>query len=170
MSAEVPIRRDGEGRLSGGPSWEGIAERLIREAMERGEFDDLPYRGQPLPPDDDSLAGENRLAFHVLRNAGVAPPWIEADKEVRRQLEIRDGLLAQASQARTTYERDRLRKEMARTVHAANDAIAMLNAEAPSHAQHRRPLRPDAEMAELERRMAGDEGTEKRTAKGTASD
>ncbi|HEY0238349.1 MAG TPA: DUF1992 domain-containing protein [Friedmanniella sp.] len=31
---------------------ESIAERKIREAMERGEFDDLPGQGQPLNLDD----------------------------------------------------------------------------------------------------------------------
>ena len=31
---------------------ESIAERKIREAMERGEFDDLPGQGQPLRLDD----------------------------------------------------------------------------------------------------------------------
>ena len=29
--------------------WESLAERRIREAAERGEFDDLPGAGRPLP-------------------------------------------------------------------------------------------------------------------------
>ena len=37
--------------------FETLAERLIREAIEAGEFDDLPGEGKPLPgagkPDDD---------------------------------------------------------------------------------------------------------------------
>jgi hypothetical protein len=37
--------------------YETLPERLIREAMEAGEFDDLPGAGQPLPgagvPDDE---------------------------------------------------------------------------------------------------------------------
>lgn len=28
---------------------ESVVERRIREAMERGEFDDLPGKGEPLP-------------------------------------------------------------------------------------------------------------------------
>jgi DnaJ homologue, subfamily C, member 28, conserved domain len=71
----VPIRRDGEGKPAVGPTWESLTERLIREAMERGEFDDLPYKGERLPIDDDTYAGDKALAFHVLRNAGAAPPW-----------------------------------------------------------------------------------------------
>lgn len=39
------------------PHTESVAERRIREAMEAGEFDDLPGTGRPLPnagkPDDD---------------------------------------------------------------------------------------------------------------------
>ncbi len=149
----MPIRRDGEGRLSGGPSWESISERLIREAMERGEFDDLPHRGERLPLDDDSLAGDDRLAFHVLRNAGVAPPWIEADKEARRQLEARDRIIAAAGEARTEIARERLRRRLRDTIESANAAIVRLNAEAPSPRLHRQPLRPDRELEELERRM-----------------
>ncbi len=149
----MPVRRDGEGRLSAGPTWESISERLIREAMERGEFDNLPFRGQRLPLDDDVRAGDNRLAFHVLRNAGVAPPWIEADKEARRQLEARDLLLQRAARTHTPAGRTRLRAELARIVEAANIAIDRLNAEAPSPAQHRRRLRLDAELAELDRRV-----------------
>jgi len=37
--------------------YESLPERLIREAIEAGEFDDLPGAGKPLPgagtPDDD---------------------------------------------------------------------------------------------------------------------
>src|SRR5262245_22253312 len=36
-------------RKPAGVSWESWVERQIREAMERGEFDDLPGVGQPLP-------------------------------------------------------------------------------------------------------------------------
>lgn len=39
------------------PRYETLPERLIREAVESGEFDDLPGTGEPLPgaglPDDE---------------------------------------------------------------------------------------------------------------------
>ena len=50
----------------------------------RAKFDDLPYQGERIPMDDDAAAGDWAMAFRMLRNAGAAPPWIEADKEVRR--------------------------------------------------------------------------------------
>ena len=145
----VAKRRDGEGRISVGPTWESIVERQIREAMEDGAFDELPYRGVPIPLDDDSAAGERALGFRVLRNAGVAPPWIEADKEVRELLARRDALLARAAVA-SPLARPRLRRELERLVVEANLAIDRLNSEAPTDRQHRRPLDRQAELARLE--------------------
>lgn len=67
---------------------EAIAEEKIRQAMERGEFDNLPGAGRPLLLDDDSLVPEDlRVAYKVLRNAGCLPPEIELRKEI---LTLRD--------------------------------------------------------------------------------
>jgi hypothetical protein len=129
---------------------ESLVERRIREAMEDGSWDDLPFRGQRIPLGDDSLAGERAPGFRLLRNAGLAPPWIEADKEARRRLAERDGLLASARGA-GRLGADWRRRRLREIVEAANAAIATLNAEAPSDRQHRRPLDPAAELAALER-------------------
>ena len=145
----VAKRRDAEGKLSVGPTWESIVERQIREAMEEGRFDELPYHGEPLPVEDDSAAGERALGFRVLRNAGVAPPWIEADKEVRALLADRDSLLARATRAGDSV-RPRLRRELEAIVGAANRAIERLNSEAPTGRQHRRLLDLGEELARLE--------------------
>jgi len=62
-----------------------IAELRIAEAMERGEFDDLPGSGEPLALHDDPLIPEElRMAYRILKNAGFVPPELEAHKEVRR--------------------------------------------------------------------------------------
>src|SRR5690348_6615178 len=94
---------------------ETLIERQIREAMADGRFDDLPHQGERLPIQDDSAAGEWALAFHMLRNAGVSPPWIAADKEVRDLLAARDRLFARARAARPA-SRARLRSELERLV------------------------------------------------------
>ena len=145
----VAKRRDAEGKISVGPTWESIVERQVREAMEEGRFDELPYHGEPLPVDDDSAAGERALGFRVLRNAGVAPPWIEADQEVRAMLADRDALLARAARVGEAA-RPRLRREIEGIVLAANRAIERLNAEAPTERQHRRLLDLGEELARLE--------------------
>ena len=91
-----PQRRDAEGRRQVGPSWESLVERQIREAMDDGAFDDLPYQGERLPLEDDSAAGDWAMAHRMLRSAGAAPPWIESDKEARRLLAELDALVERA--------------------------------------------------------------------------
>jgi DnaJ family protein C protein 28 len=66
-----------------------MVEQRIQEAMERGEFDDLPGKGKPLPFDENPyLEPGQELAFGLLKNNGFAPEWIERDKEIRRELAI----------------------------------------------------------------------------------
>ena len=62
-----------------------LADSRIRAAFERGEFDDLPGKGKPLPP--DALArvpAELRMGLRILRNADCLPPELEARKEAAR--------------------------------------------------------------------------------------
>ncbi len=144
-----PSRIDEHGDRHVAPTWESLVDRQIREAMEDGRFDDLPFRGEPIPLEDDSLAGEWALAFHMLKNAGVAPPWIEADKDVRALLDRLDALLARAATA-SPLARSRHRKDLERLVVEINAAIARLNAEAPTDRQHRGPLRLADELARFD--------------------
>jgi hypothetical protein len=65
-------------------SFDAIAERRIREAQERGEFNDLPGMGLPLTLDDDVLVPEDlRVAYRLLKNAGFVPPELAAHGEIR---------------------------------------------------------------------------------------
>jgi hypothetical protein len=60
-----------------------IAERRIREAMDRGDFDNNPLAGKPLPPDGlDNVAPELRMVVKILRNAGIVPEEIELKKQI----------------------------------------------------------------------------------------
>ena len=62
-----------------------IVERKIKEAMERGEFDELPGRGELLRLEDDSHVPEDlRLAYKILKNADCLPPELELKKEIRQ--------------------------------------------------------------------------------------
>ena len=66
-----------------------IAEDRIREAMERGDLDDLPGKGQPLALEDDSHIPEDlRLAYKILKNAGCVPPEVALRKEIRETSEL----------------------------------------------------------------------------------
>ena len=66
-----------------------IAEQRIKEALERGEFDDLPGRGEPLNFEDDSRVPEDlRLAYKLLKNADCLPPELALKKEIRQMEDL----------------------------------------------------------------------------------
>jgi hypothetical protein len=66
-------------------AFERLAEERIRDAMDRGVFDHLPGCGKPLVLDDDSgVPEELRMAYRVLKNAGLVP----------EELELRRGITA----------------------------------------------------------------------------
>ncbi|TAJ99150.1 MAG: DUF1992 domain-containing protein [Chloroflexota bacterium] len=138
------------------PSRESLIDRQIREAQKAGAFDDLPHQGERLPLVDDSAAGEWALAYRVLKNANFAPPWIEADKEVRALLARRDAVLERAPRS-SAIGRKRDRDELSEIVRAANATILRVNLEAPTERQHRRQLDLEAELAALDR-LHGDNG------------
>lgn len=137
-----------------GRDWESLVERQIREAMEAGAFDELPFRGERLPIEDDQAAGDWAMAHRMLRNAGMLPPWIESDKEARRLLAELEVVIAHASMTPPGL-RARERSHLARIVDAANRAIASVNAGAPTVTQHRRPLDAATEAERLERAFDG---------------
>jgi DnaJ family protein C protein 28 len=63
--------------------WESSVDRAIREAMERGEFDDLPGQGKPLDLGDDPNTPEDmQMAYKIMRDNGIAPDWIAQGKEL----------------------------------------------------------------------------------------
>jgi hypothetical protein len=64
-------------------SFDRIVEALIQEAMERGEFDNLPGKGKPIDLTEYfEMPEEVRLANSVLKNAGIAPREVDLLKEI----------------------------------------------------------------------------------------
>ena len=97
--------------------FERIAERRIVEAMARGEFDDLPGRGARLPQDDDRLVpAEMRVAYRVLKNAGIVPGEVSIRKEIAKAEEsLKRGISGQ-SRARTIRRLNLLYARLGRTL------------------------------------------------------
>lgn len=63
--------------------FELIAERKIEIAIANGEFDNLAYKGKPLPPDDmGNIPEDLRMAYKILKNAGIVPEEIELRKSI----------------------------------------------------------------------------------------
>ena len=92
---------------------DSIVERRIREAQERGEFEDLPGRGAPLVLDDDPLVPEDlRVPYRLLKNAGFLPPELESCREIR---ELEQLIRAAASDGERVHLLARLNFLLTRT-------------------------------------------------------
>lgn len=64
--------------------FEKIVEERIRQALKKGEFDNLPGAGKPLALDKSPAPEELRLAYKILKNADCLPPELELQKEIAR--------------------------------------------------------------------------------------
>lgn len=71
-----------------------VVERRVWNAMEEGQFENLPGKGKPLDlsinphvdPAEDTL-------YRILNKNGCAPEWVELNKEIRNNVaEWRVGL------------------------------------------------------------------------------
>ncbi|MBN1627558.1 MAG: DUF1992 domain-containing protein [Deltaproteobacteria bacterium] len=70
-----------------------LIERKIKEAQERGEFDNLPGKGKPLKLEDDSGVPEDlRVTYKILKNADCLPPELELKKEIRQMEDMLAGI------------------------------------------------------------------------------
>ena len=86
------------------PAHETLVERRIRLAQERGDFDDLPGKGKPLPgldgPDD-----ENWWVKGYLRREGLsAEPLLPTPLQLRREIERLPDAVAGLPDERTVRE------------------------------------------------------------------
>jgi hypothetical protein len=64
-------------------SFDKIVETLIKEAQERGEFDNLPGKGKPIDLTSYFETPEDvRMAQSVLKNAGMTSPEVQLLKEI----------------------------------------------------------------------------------------
>lgn len=101
-------------RKPAGESWESFVDRQIREAQERGDFDDLPGAGKPLPdlhrPYDELWWVRKKLEEE---NLSYLPPTLK----VRKELE----------DAREHIDRARSEREVRRIVADINDRIRRAN-------------------------------------------
>ena len=83
-------------------SFDRIVEALIKDAMERGEFDNLPGRGKPIDLTEYfEIPEEIRLANSVLKNAGMTSREVELLKEIAELRQILAALLDERKKQQT---------------------------------------------------------------------
>ena len=81
-------------------------DAIIEAAIRRGELDNLPGKGKPLVLRDDSgVHPQDRMAYHILDNAGLVPPAIEMHKRIT-------SLRAELSELNDPEERQALAKKI----------------------------------------------------------
>ena len=91
-----------------GPLEDGrLADHQIREAMRRGEFDNLPGRGKPLNLDPRASSGD-ALVAGILKEANVVPEWIELARRIDEQ---REQLARETEAARARFAEHRAAAE-----------------------------------------------------------
>ncbi|MES1936822.1 DnaJ family domain-containing protein [Salinisphaera hydrothermalis] len=85
-----------------------LADAHIESAAQRGEFDDLPGAGKPLPADDAAHVPEHlRAGYRLLKNAGYVPPEIESRRELREVEDLLARTLPESDEARQLTRRAR---------------------------------------------------------------
>lgn len=62
-------------------------DQIIQSAMQEGAFDNLPGKGKPLKLDENPhLDPEWQLAYHLLKQNGFAPNFVEKRQAIEMEL------------------------------------------------------------------------------------
>jgi hypothetical protein len=94
-----------------------LVESRIRDAQARGEFDALPGAGRPLPEEDlTGVPPDLRVAFRILKNAGVVPSEVEALRDL-------DSMIAQLGRSDAAGADDAVRRRGQRRLLALTMAL-----------------------------------------------
>ena len=79
--------------------------KQIQEAVERGDFKDLPGKGKPQQFDDNPyISPEVRMVNRMLKDKGFAPRWIEVDKEIRAETDRAEKIIENLKRRRNCLE------------------------------------------------------------------
>jgi len=97
-----------------GMPFESWIDRQIREAEERGQFDDLPGKGKPLP-DQGKPLDENWWIKQKIESEGLAMP-LPPSLQLRKDAEV---ALAEARGARSEAEARRIIEEINQRIREA---------------------------------------------------
>jgi DnaJ family protein C protein 28 len=149
---------------------ESLIDKMIRESMERGEFDDLPGRGQPVDLSENPFEDPDLRTVHrLLRNAGFAPAWMEERKDIAAEFERAWATLVRAkklfgqsgklpTQSEPGGDRSlaesaqwqRAAKEFSEIVAVLNHRIRIYNLKAPAVVFHRKTIDAESLIRDLE--------------------
>ena len=171
-AAQPEAHAAAKGRLGSADPTEPIRRR-VDEAIERaiadGAFDRLPGAGRPLELGDENpfVPEDLRIAFEIMRDAGLAPDWVGLRREIETETQALRGMLARHQERmrrareslpagragdfarrlrEAAHAHERARAEFAHRVHEVQRLIDRFNAIAPEGAP-RFSYWPGAELA-----------------------
>lgn len=134
-------------------------DEIIRKAMQEGAFDNLPGRGKPLDLDENPyLDPEWQLAYHLLKQNGFAPEFIEQRQSIEMGLaaarqtlagawEWRRQALAEGKEsAWVESEWERARRAFAAKIDEINKTIRSYNLNIPAQSLFRALISVEAEL------------------------
>jgi len=143
---------------------ETVAERKIQEAMDAGEFENLPGKGQPLDLDyDPSVPAHLRVVNRILKNARALPEWIQLEKDIERETQLlsttQERTLRALRYAKNYASRvriaERQRADHRERISLVNTLVLKYNMIAPNAARRAfAPVNAKHEMESLEGAMA----------------
>jgi len=88
-------------------NFDKAVESIIKEAMERGDFDNLPGKGKPIDLTAYFDTPEDvRAAYSLLKNAGMVPREVELLKEIAELKQVESALVEEK-------KREEIRRQIA---------------------------------------------------------
>ena len=139
-------------------AWRGLVEQRIQEGIENGAFDNLAGAGKPQNLDEDAMVPEDmRMAFRLLRSNGLAPLWVQINREIRDDIERLERFrtyVAGRWHTSNEIQREHHRRDYAARVRDINDRILNYNITAPSLLVHFPMLIPAEEQAKFDQAVA----------------
>lgn len=131
-----------------------MVEDIIREAMERGDFDNLPGKGKPLDLREDPLLDPiTAIVNRIVRDNGCSHPLLEARKVIESEAEECRAELARAWRAHQSRRGEsawlRAVESFRARIKQINRDIRLFNLKAPSPALHNLAIDADGEIANI---------------------
>jgi DnaJ family protein C protein 28 len=138
-------------------------EKIIQEAQDRGDFDNLAGKGKPLDLRENPYVPQDwQMAYRMLASSGFAPDIVEEDKAIRRaHADLEQKLLRFARRWDTMTQDTRRANAQARAkfmaeykddIRTLNSRIHSFNAMAP-RAMNRGTLLTDSMLRAAEARL-----------------
>lgn len=134
---------------------------ILNQAMENGDFDNLPGAGKPLSLYETDSHGDPtwKLAHRIMKENEIVPPWIAEKKAIRQKLEAARSKLRVAWQWRKTAPAMELAQADAHwqraeevfrmKVDALNKRIFDFNLSTTILSQHMLPIKADREIEKI---------------------